>query len=41
MEFRCQACNAEVDLSIDQEFCPTCFESYLDNLKEIMPKEDL
>lgn len=35
---RCLACNelmTDEDLKLDEEFCPDCFSSYLENLKDI------
>lgn len=39
MELVCIACNKDLDLALDDELCPECFEAYLDNLKDILPKD--
>ncbi len=30
----CVACNEEINRTIDDEFCPECFSSYLDSLDD-------
>ena len=36
---RCLACNNLVNMYIDDQFCPECYVSYLENLNDIMPKD--
>lgn len=37
MESRCLACNDIVDIYLDEELCPVCYEAYLDNFNDILP----
>jgi hypothetical protein len=38
---RCYACNIkDVDYKLDDEFCPDCYHSYVENLESISPEAE-